>query len=75
MTLTLNKHWLNTRTAHRLITPDICAELFVNPTRCSKSNRDEQTDKGAKKQCVSPFHGSDIIIINIFELYIICNLL
>ena len=34
MTLTLNQPWSNM--AHRLIIFDICAELFVNPTRGSK---------------------------------------
>ena len=36
MTLTLNQHWSNIHTAHRLIILDICAKLFVNPTRGSK---------------------------------------
>ena len=36
MTLTLNWPWSNIGTAHRLIILDICAKLFVNPTRDSK---------------------------------------
>jgi len=34
--LTLNRPWSNISTAHRLIILDICAKLFVNPTRGSK---------------------------------------
>jgi len=49
-TLTLNKTWSNIHTAHQLFILDICAELFVNPTRGSKDikrirNEDGQTDK------------------------------
>ena len=36
MTLTLTRPWSNIDTAHRLIILDICAKLFVNPTRGSK---------------------------------------
>jgi len=36
VTLTLNLPWSNIGTAHCLITLDICAKLFVNPTRGSK---------------------------------------
>ena len=36
MTLTLTRPWSNIGTAHRLIILDICAKLFVNPTRDSK---------------------------------------
>jgi len=36
MTLTLNRPWSKIGTAHRLIILDICAKLFVNPTRGSK---------------------------------------
>jgi len=36
VTLTLNLPWSNIGTAHRLIILDICAKLFVNPTRGSK---------------------------------------
>jgi len=36
MTLTLNRPKSNIRTAHCHIKLDICAELFVNPTRGSK---------------------------------------
>ena len=34
--MTLNQPWSNIGTAHRLIILDICAKLFVNPTRGSK---------------------------------------
>jgi len=49
MTLILNQPWSNKRTTHRLIILDICAELFVDPTRGSKDieptrKRDGQTD-------------------------------
>jgi len=49
MTLTLNRPWSNIRTGHRLIMHDICALLFVNPTRVSNDQertpkRDGQTD-------------------------------
>ena len=43
MTLTLTRPWSNIGTAHRLIILDICAKLFVNPTRGSKDI--EQTQK------------------------------
>jgi len=43
VTLTLNWPWSNIGTAHRVIILDICAELFVNPTRVSKYI--EQTKK------------------------------
>jgi len=36
VTLTLNRPWSNIGTAHYLIILDICAKLFVNPTRGSK---------------------------------------
>jgi len=36
VTLTLYQPRSNISTAHRLIIPDICAKLFVNPTRGSK---------------------------------------
>jgi len=36
MTLTLTRPRSNIGTAHRLIIFDICAKLFVNPTRGSK---------------------------------------
>ena len=36
MTLTLTRPWSNIGTAHCLIILDICAQLFVNPTRGSK---------------------------------------
>jgi len=36
MTLTLSHPWSNIRTAYQLNKLDICAELFVNPTRGSK---------------------------------------
>ena len=36
MTFTLNWPWSNIGNAHRLIILDICAKLFVNPTRGSK---------------------------------------
>ena len=36
MTLTLTRPWSNISTAHRLIILDMCAKLFVNPTRGSK---------------------------------------
>jgi len=36
VTLTLNRPWSNISTAHRLIILEICAKLFVNPTRGSK---------------------------------------
>ena len=36
MTLTLNRPWSNIGTAHYLIILDICAKVFVNPTRGSK---------------------------------------
>jgi len=36
VTLTLNRPWSNICTVHRLIILDICAKLFVNPTRDSK---------------------------------------
>ena len=36
MTFTLNRPWSNIGTANRLIILDICAKLFVNPTRGSK---------------------------------------
>jgi len=36
VTLTLNRPWSNISTAHCLIILDICAKLFVNPTRRSK---------------------------------------
>jgi len=36
VTLTLNQPWSNLGTPHRLIILDICAKLFVNPTRGSK---------------------------------------
>ena len=36
MTLTLNRPWSNVGTARRFIVLDICAKLFVNPTRGSK---------------------------------------
>jgi len=36
VTLTLNRPWSNIGTAHYLIILDICAKLFVNPTRDSK---------------------------------------
>ena len=47
--MTLNQPWSNTRTTHQLIILDICAELFVDPTRGSKDieptrKRDGQTD-------------------------------
>jgi len=64
---TLNRPWSNIRTAQRLITLDIYAELFENPTRGSKDKErtqkhdgrtDEQTeDNRAIKQYVSPFYG------------------
>jgi len=36
VTLALNRPWSNIGTAHRLSILDICAKLFVNPTRGSK---------------------------------------
>ena len=36
MTLTLTRPWSNIDTAQRLIIIDICAKIFVNPTRGSK---------------------------------------
>jgi len=36
MTFTLNRPWSNIGTAHRPIIADICAKLFVKPTRGSK---------------------------------------
>ena len=71
MTLTLNRHWSNIGTAHRVIILDICAKLFVNPTRGSKDidqtrKRDiqtdgqRQTDNGAKNNMSPHFMGGDI---------------
>ena len=36
MTLSLNQPWSNIGTAHCLIILEMCAKLFVNPTRDSK---------------------------------------
>ena len=74
MTLTFNRPWSNIGTVHRLIILDICAKLFVNPTRGSKDiertrkcggqtegQTDRQTDR--VKNNMSPyFMGGDIII-------------
>ena len=72
MTLTLNQPWSNIGTAHRLIILDMCAKLFVNPTRGLKDiertrKHDEQTDgktdNGAKNNTTPHFMGEDIIMI------------
>jgi len=67
--LTLTRPWSNIGTAHRLIILDICAKLFVNPTRGSKDiertrkcygQTDRRTDRQTtelKTIYVSPFHG------------------
>jgi len=69
--MTLNRPWSNIGTAHRLIILDICAQIFVNPTRGSKDiertrkrdgQTDGQTDNGAKNN-MSPHFTGDIIII------------
>jgi len=52
--LTLTRPWSNIGTAHRLIILDICAKLFVNPTRGSK-------DIERTRKC--HFMGGDIMII------------
>ena len=66
MTLTLTQPWSNLGTAHRLIILDICAKLFVNPTRGSKDiertrkcdgQTDRQTDNGAKTTMSPHFMG------------------
>jgi len=49
VTLTLNRLWSNISIAHRLIILDICAKLFVNPTRGSK---DIQRRRNAVIQCL-----------------------
>jgi len=51
----LNRPWSNIGTAHCLIILDICAKLFVNPTRGSKDiertrKRDGQTDRQTDRQ-------------------------
>jgi len=73
--MTLNQPWSNIGTAHRFIILDICAKLFVNPTRGSKDiewtrkrdrqtdrQTDGQTDNGAKNNMSPHFIGGDIII-------------
>jgi len=66
VTLTLNRPWSNIGTAHRLIILDICAKLFVYPTRGSKDIERTrkcggQTDNGAKNNMSPHFMGEDII--------------
>jgi len=67
--LTLNRPWSNIGTARRLIILDICAKLFVYPTRGSKDiertrkrdgQTDGQTDNRAKNNMSPHFMGEDI---------------
>jgi len=67
VTLTLTQPWSIIDTAHRLIILDICAKLFVNPTRGSKDiertrsvtdgQTDGRTDNGAKNNMSPHFMG------------------
>jgi len=49
VTLTLTQPWSKIDTAHRLIILDICAKLFVNPTRGSK---DRERTRNTVIQCL-----------------------